>query len=299
MSEHVLDWYQWNYRPRQSPRPSWFKAWPNGARIAVSIKLMHEWQSQPRGASRHGMPAGSQTSHDYLSLAQREYGFKAGVWRLMDVLDRHGVKATAMVSGLAAELWPDSVRALKDRGHEIATHQWDQGVHPSIHKTRDEERESLLRSMTAIAKVTGERPYGYFSPGPRCSPNTLEIVAAEDFVWTGDYQDHDIPYVIDVKGKRLVSVGFVRPSYTDNDLAPLGLAAGLRQLTDAFDATYEESDRHPMKFAYGAHTHISGGPGMAKLLDQFLRHAARHEGVWFCTSMEMARFWLENAARQP
>jgi peptidoglycan/xylan/chitin deacetylase (PgdA/CDA1 family) len=294
MSQYAQAWYQWNYRPQDTGRPAWFKSWPGGAKIAVTLKMMHEWQSLPRGGARSGMPHGSQTPYDYLSLCQREYGFKEGVWRLMDVLDKHNVKATAMVSGLAAELWPDSIRALKDRGHEIATHQWDQGVQPPTYKSADEERMFLRQSMEALKRVTGERPYGYFSQGPRCSPNTLDVIAGEDFVWTGDYQDSDVPYVIEVGGKKIVSVGFVRPAYTDNDLTPLGLAGGLRQLTDAFDATYEEAQRHPMKFAYGAHTHISGGPGMAKLLDQFLTHVRKQKDVWFCTSMEMARFWLEH-----
>ena len=296
MSEEAPDWYQWRYRPQQVERPAWFKSWPGGKRLAVGIKMMHEWQSMPSGAARHGLSSHATRPYDYLSLAAREYGFKAGVGRLMDVLDKHGVKATAMVSGLAAELWPDSVRAVKARGHEIATHQWDQSVTPPLYKSRDEERAFLQKSMAAIQRVTGERPTGYFSPGPRATENTLEVIADEGFVWTGDYQDCDIPYLIDVNGRKMVSVGFVRPAYTDNDLTPLGLAGGLRQLIDAFDATYEESARHPMKFAYGVHTHISGGPGMARLLDRFLGHVKRRRGVWFCTAMEMARFWLEKEA---
>ena len=293
MSSYVQDWYHWNHRPQDVRRPPWFKSWPGGARIAVSIKMMHEWQSLPSGGARHGMPHGSQTPYDYLSLGMREYGFKAGVWRLMDVLDKHKVKATAMVSGLAAELWPDSVRALKERGHEIATHQWDQAKQPPTYKDKEEEREWLIKSMEALKRVTGERPWGYFSQGPRCSPNTLDVIAAEDFVWTADYTDADIPYVIDVRGKKLVSVGFVRPSFTDNDLVPLGLANGERQLIDAFDATYEEAARHPMKFSYGCHTHISGGAPMARLLDRFVAHARKRDGVWFCTCAEMADFWLK------
>ncbi len=296
MNEHVLDWYQWDLRPQKVKRPAWFKAWPGGARVAVTIKVMTEWESVPRPSGRRGMPSDSSQKVDYRALCTREYGFKAGVWRIMDILDRQGVKATAMTSGLSAELWPDAVRELKTRGHEVATHQFDQAKHPPSFKSREEEKESLLKSIAAIKKATGERPYGYMSPGPRPTPNTLEIVAEEGFLWNSDYHDADIPYTINVKGKKIVSVGYVRPSYTDNDIAEFGLAAGLQQLKDEFDAVYEESAHHPMKFAYALHIHNTG-PGLGRVLEQFLRYAKGHEGVWFCRCIDMARFWLENEGR--
>jgi hypothetical protein len=96
-----------------------------------------------------------------------------------------------------------------------------------------------------------------------------------------------------VNGKKIVSVGYVMPNYTDNNLVPLGLAAGLTQLKEAFDASYEESQRHPMKFCYACHVHISGRPGMSKLLDDFIDYALRHDGVRFYPCIDMANFWLE------
>jgi hypothetical protein len=39
--------YQWNYRPQTPKRPPWFTQWPGGARIAVTINIMHEWESKP------------------------------------------------------------------------------------------------------------------------------------------------------------------------------------------------------------------------------------------------------------
>ncbi len=239
MSQYMQEWYQWNYRPQLVRRPVWFEAWPEGARIAVTIKLLHEWASVPRPTGRQASSSGSLVQQDYKSLSGREYGFKAGVERLMDVLDLHGVKATVMVSGLSAELWPASVRSIKARGHEIATHQWDQAVHPPRYKSREEEREFLIKSMAAIEKAIGERPFGYMSQGPSPTINTLEVIADEDFIWTGDYQDADVPYVINVGRKKIVSVGYVRPSFTDNDIMPLGLAGGFEQLKSEFDATYE------------------------------------------------------------
>jgi hypothetical protein len=129
------------------------------------------------------------------------------------------------------------------------------------------------------------------SPGPRPSSHSLEICASLGFKWNGDYCDSDIPYLIDVNGKKIVSVGYVRPGYTDNDLLPLGLAGALQQLQDEFDAHYEESATHPLKFRYAMHNFTGGRPGMAKIFEKFLAYVKHHQGVWFCRCIDMAEFW--------
>jgi len=232
--------------------------------------MMHEWQSAPRYASRAAASGGEE--QDYRALCQREYGFKEGIWRLLDMFDRQEVKMTALVNGLSAELFPGSVKAISDRGHEVASHHWDQSIYPAAYKTEAEERAAFVRSLEVLEKVTGTRPRGYMSQGPKPSVRTLDVLVAEGMVWTGDYFDCDVPYIIDVKGKKIVSVGFVRPSFTDNDLVPLGLSGGLQQLKDEFDATFEEAERHPMRFGVGIHTFISGGPGMTKMWGDFLAY---------------------------
>ena len=137
--------YQWNYRPQHPRRPDWFKEWPDGARMAVMLILLHEWESVP--APGRPMPSGAHHTFDYLALGAREYGARSGIWRLLDVLDRHDVKATVIASGLVAELFPESVREVRARGHELATHGWDQSMHPPVFKTKDEERNSIARLL--------------------------------------------------------------------------------------------------------------------------------------------------------
>jgi peptidoglycan/xylan/chitin deacetylase (PgdA/CDA1 family) len=262
--------------------------------MALNILVLHEWESVPRPV--RPMPAGSHHSFDYLALGTREYGARFGLPRLLDVLDRHGVGASIIVSGLVAELFPETVREAKERGHEIALHQWDQAIHPPVFKSMEEERESLIRTIEAVQKITGERARGYMSQGPRPTPNTLEIIADLGFAWTCDYSDSDVPYIVEIGDKKVVSIGYVTPGYTDNDVAPLGLAGALNQLKDEFDAVYEESARHPMRMCYAVHVHRSGRPGMARVLDRFLEHALSHEGVWVSRGIEVAEFWLGQKA---
>jgi len=294
VTDDFLSAYQWNFRPRGPSRPDWFHEWPHAARIAVVVIVLHEWESVPWHRSRP-MPANAHHKFDFLALGAREFGARHGVWRLLDVLDRNGVKATMVTSGLVAELFPQGVRAAKERGHEVAAHQWDQAVFPFMFQSRDEERASLLRTREALEKASGERILGYMSPGPRPTPHTLELLAELDFRWTCDYVDAEIPYLISVNGRRIVSVGYSTPGFIDADLIPHGIVQGLEEMKYAFDAAYEESKRHPMKFCYAVHTHWGGTVGMARLLDDFLAHVRGHPGVWFPRCIDLAEFWATHS----
>lgn len=291
--------YQWNYRPQTPHRPDWFTGWPGGNRIAVTINIMHEWESVPRSNTIRKRSMGSGTDYiDFLALGAREYGANFGLRRLLDVLDKLHVKATVVTSGLMAELFPETLKEAVLRGHEIACHHWDQSKHPFEYATMEEEREAIIRSVEAIERATGICPLGYMSPGPRPSPYTLEIAASLGFRWNGDYCDSDVPYIINVNGKKIVSVGYVRPAYTDNDLMPLGLDGALRQLKEEFEAHYEESARHPMKFRCAMHNFTGGRPGLAKVFENFLEYAKSHQGVWFGSCLDIAQFWAENESAE-
>ncbi len=286
--------YQWNYRPQSPRRPSWFTHWPGGHRLAVTVNIMHEWESLPRSNAIRKHPTSTPaTCVDFLALGAREYGANFGFFRLLDLLDKFDIKATVFTSGLMARLFPDTVKEAGRRGHEIACHHWDQSRHPFDYACMDDERQAMVASMDAIEKAAGIRPLGYMSPGPRPSPFTLEICASLGFRWNGDYCNSDVPYMIDVNGKRLVSIGYVRPAYTDNDVLPLGLAGALQQLKDEFDAHDEESVTHPMKFRYAMHNFTGGRPGLAKVFERFLDYVKDHRGVWFCRCIDMAEFWAE------
>jgi len=289
MSAHDRLEYQWTYRPKVPQRPGWFTSWPNGGRVALNVTVLHEWEGVPRPI--RPMPDRSRWQFDQLALSQREYGVRHGLDRLLRLFEKHHVKATVLVNGLIAGLFPDNVADAHLRGHEIAVHNWDQAVHPPA-MTRDEERASMRSTIDAIAKVTGARPKGFMSQGPRPTENTLELCVEQGFTWTGDYGDSDFPYLIDVDGRKIVSVGYVFPAYLDTELLQLGLDAALKQAIADFDAVYAESAQRPMQYRWAAHSHISGRPGMASVLDAFLTHVRSKSGVWMARSIDVADYWL-------
>jgi hypothetical protein len=101
----------------------------------------------------------------------------------------------------------------------------------------------------------------------------------------------DFHYLIAGPGKPIVSISYATPGFTDGETSSRGAAQGLEEIKYAFDAAYAEAARHPMKFCYAIHPHVSGTVGMARLLDDFLAHARQCKGVWLPRAIDIATFW--------
>jgi polysaccharide deacetylase family protein (PEP-CTERM system associated) len=84
------------------------------------------------------------------------------VLRLLDFVDRLGVKATCFVVGKVAEERPHIVRELIARGHEIASHSYR---HLLMHQlTPVAFAEDLRRSKEVLEQITGEKVRGFRAP---------------------------------------------------------------------------------------------------------------------------------------
>lgn len=81
------------------------------------------------------------------------------VQRLLDLLDRHAVKATFFVLGWEADRHPQLIRDIRDRGHEIACHgYWHRLIY---NQTPDAFLADLRQSVRAIHEAAGIRPTAY------------------------------------------------------------------------------------------------------------------------------------------
>ncbi|MBE0596579.1 MAG: polysaccharide deacetylase family protein, partial [Desulfuromonadales bacterium] len=87
---------------------------------------------------------------------------EANTHRVLDLLDRHGVKATFFVLGWIAERLPRLVREIRGRGHEIASHGYG---HQLVYTVGPEAfRQDVRRSKEILEEITGEAVRGYRAP---------------------------------------------------------------------------------------------------------------------------------------
>lgn len=104
--------------------------------------------------------------------------------RTLDLLDKHNIKATFFILGWIADQFPDIVRMVSDRGHEVASKGY---YHRSIRQmTPSEFREDLAHSRAALESVTGKRVLGYRVAHEWFKPEdcwALDVLAEEGFAY--------------------------------------------------------------------------------------------------------------------
>jgi peptidoglycan/xylan/chitin deacetylase (PgdA/CDA1 family) len=156
------------------------------------------------------------------------------------------------------------------------------------------ERADIAESIRLQTAVTGSRPLGWYTG--RFSTNTKRLLSEEGgFLYFADSYADDLPYWERVNGKPELIV----PYTLDNNDMRFALAQGFntgedfaRYLIDAFDVLYREGlEGRPKMMSVGLHNRLVGRPGRFAGLIRFLDHVQRHDRVWLCRRVEIARHW--------
>lgn len=234
-----------------------------------------------------------------VSVSHSNYGGNAGIWRILEVLERTGFRATIDVNGLAVKRWPEAIRALHDAGHEIAGHGTTNDI-KMIDLNPDEQRAEIQEVTKIISDVTGTRPVGWVSPGGYHTRETLGILAEEGYTWCGDQCDDDLPYLVEVDGKV---ISIIPKHWFFNDFRAWngGASSGrmaLEGFSDAFDFVLEEARRgKPGRIDALVHAELGGRPYMAYAFEKMLQLMAAREEVWRPTRAEIADFMLKSGIK--
>lgn len=101
---------------------------------------------------------------------------------VLDLLDRHQVKATFFVLGWVAEREPALVRQIQESGHEIASHGYS---HKLVYRQSPEKfREETRRSKKILEDITGKPVIGYRAASYSITAKSLwalDILVEEGF----------------------------------------------------------------------------------------------------------------------
>jgi peptidoglycan/xylan/chitin deacetylase (PgdA/CDA1 family) len=267
-------------------------SWPGGARIAVSFNMALE------SFVRASQVTLEKTSNkiDHFSLTYAEYAYKAGAWRLLDLLDEYKLKGSVSTNGLTGERHPKVVRAFADAGCEIVGHGWAQDV-----LARDDDPAAELAEMRKVTEVlteaAGTRPVGWVSQGSAGSVNTLDFLAQEGYLWNGDDMSDDLPFVKDTKHGPMVILP--RVNLPSNDLWMWATARNppeymFQNFTATFDQLYREGRAGSPKWAEMTfHAHMGARPTLIPVARQMLDYARKHKRVWFARRRDIAEWTMK------
>jgi len=272
--------------------------WPNKAYICVCTTIAFEaFRFHGHYTTGPGQPPGKP---NYFSLSYADYGAKVGIWRVFDVLERNGMKATFDTGGLAAEKHPHIVKEMAERDHEIAGHGYVNDFYPTEDDLEGELRD-IRATARAIEAATGERPVGWVSPGSVGTSKTLEYMVQEGFVWNGDDASDDNPFVRTIHGKSLVILP--RINFPTNDLIVWNRpqnppSAYFNGFQETFDFLYDEGRRgNPKWIDLLLHSDMGSRPGLIGVYEKALKYTKGFERVWYARRRDIAEWALKNDYR--
>jgi len=257
---------------------------PNGFPVMLTFDLDAEtmWTSRdPKNLERP------------VVLSQGAYGWKVGTGRILDLLDRYGIKSTFFVPGLIIEQRWKLCEEILSRGHEIAHHSWSHRWIISL--TPEEEREEMEKGIEIIERLSGRKPSGWRSPAAEFSPVTMDLLLEKGFRYSSNFFDDDTPYLHVVDGKRsdLVEFPFAwvlddAPFFQYSITLPGRTMQAPSAVCEAWCAEFDTLYREDRAFTLAMHPQIIGRGSRLVALEGLIEHILSHSGVWFARCDEAA-----------
>ena len=253
---------------------------------------------------------------------------EVGSIRLLDMFDKYKLKTTWFIPGHSVETFPEQMKEVARRGHEIGMHGYSH--ENPIAMTRAQETAVLDRSLALITELAGKRPTGYVAPWWEFSPVTNELLLERGIKYDHSLMHNDFhPYYVRVgdswtkidyskhpshwmkplqRGKETPLVEIPASWYLD-DLPPMMFIKkspnshgfvnprDIEQMwRDQFDWVYREYDY--AVFTMTIHPDVSGRPQVLMMHERLIEHINSHEGVEWCTFDQIADDFIARNPRQ-
>jgi allantoinase len=249
-------------------------AWPNGARVAVwvipNIEHFH-------------IEIGNQAP-DIRNHSRRDYGNRVGVWRIIEVLAKHGLRGTVALNAEVGRFYPRIMEEVTKLKWELMGH----GLTNSVLLTglpKDKEAAVIAEAREMIGQW-GQTMRGWLGPGLGETWHTLDLLREHGVQYVCDWVNDDLPYRMN---NGLYSIPY---SIELNDMPlfnmpSIDIGEFERRIRETFDVLYDEGARNGRVMAIALHPFLIGVPHRIRTLDRVLSYIASHGNVWFATGSEI------------
>jgi hypothetical protein len=119
--------------------------------------------------------------HD-ASMADAQVNVEAGVSRLLDLFENHGISTTFFVTGDMASRHPHMVKTIGKKGHEVACHglyHWKD----EFLLTRTEQKRRIEKATSIIQEIIGTRPLGFRAPCLKANRDTFNVLSESCYLY--------------------------------------------------------------------------------------------------------------------
>ena len=252
--------------------------WPDDARVAVAISFDadHETISLRNNETSPGQ------------LAQGEYGSRAGVPRILRLLDEFRVPATFFVPAVSALLHPADIEAYVAGGHEVAVHGWIHERNTAL--TKAQELDLTGRACDTLERLSGTRPTGIRTPSWDFSDSTLDVIRELNLRYDSSLMADDEPYELLADGEP-TGIVELPVEWLRDDVPYFMLGRNFLPPRTVLDTWRDEFDAARAEggfFQLTMHPHVIGHRSRLVVLRALLTHIASHDDVWFATHAAVA-----------
>jgi allantoinase len=268
--------------------------WPNGARVALWVipNIEHFLFNLPSTS----MASIGPLNPDIRNYSWRDYGVRVGIWRMMEIMERYGVKGTVALNSDVCGEYPRIIEEGKQLGWEWMGHGITNSIIINAQGEKD-ERALIKQVVTTITKSVGKAPRGWLGPALSETVNTLDILAENGIEYVGDWVSDDQPYPMKVKKGRMFSMPY---SQEINDIpAMLGLHRSGEEfgqmIRDQFDVLYEDGAKTGRVMSICLHPFLIGHPHRSKYFAQALAHITSRQEVWVTTGSQILDAYMKNS----
>ena len=235
-------------------------------------------------------------SRKYPSLmSMRDFGPQVATPRILDLLDRHEIKATFYVPGFIAETNMNLIKAIANKGHEIGHHGY---MHePPATLTELEESEILDRGSKILKDISGAAPIGYRSPSWELSQYSVKLLKEKGFYYDSSLMGNDIPYLVETGVGPLIEI----PVHWELDdhpyfnyipfLGQTNVISNPQNVYESWKYAFDGLYKYERAFILTMHPWIIGRAGRLTILDNLIQHIKSHSGTEFLTAAGLARLF--------
>ena len=268
--------------------------WPNGARVAfwVAPNIEYYELDPPINPGRKAWP---KPHPDVAGYSHRDYGNRAGFWRMMETMAKYGVRGSVSLNVALCQHHPEIIKVCNDLDWEFFSH----GVYNTRYTytmSEAQERAMMEDVIRTVKDATGQNVDGWLSPALSNTTNTMELLAEYGIKYTCDLFHDDQPQPVNTKSGRLISVPY---SLEMNDTVVLYmLGKSSRHYTDIlkanFDQLYEEGAESGQVMCIPLHPFLIGQPHRIGNFAEALEYITGHDKVWVTTGREIAAHYYEH-----
>ncbi|MEE8395694.1 MAG: polysaccharide deacetylase family protein [bacterium] len=282
-------------KPRVSYESKWeqkkLKPPPGGSLIVFPVVNVEHWvftERMPRVVLPP--PQGDEAIPDVPNWSWKEYGWRRGLPRIMDVLGHFGVRATAAINGDVCNAYPGMARAMDDAGWEFMGHGFVQTPMTAV----ADERQVIADTKATIEDFTKKKMRGWMGPGLRQTFDTADLLKEAGVDWTCDWAVDDLPVEVQTKHGPLVGVPY---TFELNDIVVYAIEHHsspemYRRLRESLPVYLEEIKQNPSVLVISVHPYVSGVPHRIGWYRRIFQELAGIPEAVFMTGSEIADWYL-------